>query len=116
ERLVEECHLYKANGIPAFKIRIGHEDDTIRVATLRKKMGEDFILMLDANQRYSATEAAKVADALARFNIFWLEEPSPSSLSEMRDIKTRSKLPIALGENIIAYQDFEPICAEKLTD
>lgn len=116
ERLVEECQSYEANDIHAFKIRIGHEDDSLRVSTLREKMGRDFILMLDANSRYSPEEATKVADKLRHFNIFWLEEPTECSSKEMREIKASSQLPIALGENIISYQDFEHICVEKLTD
>lgn len=116
ERLIEECHDYKTNGIHAFKIRIGHKEDIHRVATLREQMGKDFIFMLDANQRYSATEATNIAKEFAYVNILWLEEPTDASLSEMREIKQQSILPIALGENIIAYQDFETICTEKLTD
>lgn len=116
EQLVDECLAYQANDIHAFKIRIGHKDDANRIATLREHMGKDFILMLDANQRYSADEAANIAKEFAYVNILWLEEPTDTSLGEMREIKKRSQLPIALGENIIAYQDFETICTEKLTD
>lgn len=116
DELVAECKAYKENGINAFKIRLGHKEDALRVKTVREVMGDQFILMLDANQRYSVNEAVQVSNDLAPHNLLWLEEPTENKLNVIAQIKKRSALPIALGENIIEEKDFIEICQHKLTD
>lgn len=116
DELVTECREYKENGINAFKIRLGHREDILRVKAVREAMGDKFILMLDANQRYSIEDAIQVSKDLAPFNILWLEEPTENKLEVIAKIKHGSVLPIALGENIIDEKDFIAICKNKLTD
>lgn len=116
EELIAECEFYKQKGIHAFKIRLGHTEDYARVKAVREAMGKDFVLMVDANQRYTPEQAAKVAKGLSVFNITWIEEPTPNCLPDITAIRKISCLPIALGENIIESKDFEDICQKKLTD
>lgn len=116
DELIAECKEYKSNGVMAFKARIGHEEDYSRIKQLREAMGSEFMLMLDANQRYSVEEAAKISIDFLPFKLIWLEEPTKNNLDEIRRIKQSSSLPLALGENIIEEKDFEIICQEGLTD
>lgn len=115
EELISECKSYATKGIKAFKVRIGHDDDLLRIKTLREVMGDDFILMLDANQRYSVEQATAIASALSHYNILWIEEPTDNSLGSIEKINKSCCIPIALGENIIAKNDFKTICEKKLT-
>jgi len=114
--LISECKEYESKGVNAFKIRLGHKEDILRVKTVRKIMGDQFTLMLDANQRYTVEEGIQIAKDLAPFNMLWLEEPTVNNLEEIAKIKKGSILPIALGENIIDEKDFIFICQNKLTD
>ena len=116
QELIEECEFYKQRGVHAFKLRLGDTDDYARVKAVRDAMGKDFMLMVDANQRYTPEQAAKIAKDLSEFNITWIEEPTRNHLSEISEIKKNSCLPIALGENLIEKEDFEAICQGKLTD
>lgn len=116
DSLVAECKEYEGKGVNAFKIRLGHKDDILRVKTVRKAMGDQFTLMLDANQRYKVEDAIQISKDLAPFNMVWLEEPTENKLEEIAKIKQGSVLPIALGENIIEEKDFIAICKNKLTD
>lgn len=116
EQLIEECLSYQAHDIHAFKLRIGHDDDHHRVTQIRKTMGNNFILMLDANRRYSPQQAEDVSRLLSPFNILWLEEPTAYIPDEMMVIKAQSKIPIALGENMVSLAEIEHACREKLTD
>lgn len=116
DELIEECKYYSDKGINAFKVRVGHNDDSLRIKTLRNEMGNDFILMLDANQRYSVEQAVQLADELSEFNITWIEEPTNNSVELIEKIKKTSKIPIALGENIIDENDFKKICEKKLSE
>jgi L-alanine-DL-glutamate epimerase-like enolase superfamily enzyme len=116
DELVDECRSYQENGINAFKIRLGHQEDALRVKTVREVMGDQFVLMLDANQRYSVNEAIQVSSDLAPYNLLWLEEPTENKLEVISQIKNGSVIPIALGENFIDEKDFIEICQNKLTD
>ncbi len=114
--LIKECLFYKRKGINAFKLRLGSPDDYARVKAIRTAMGDDFVLTVDANQRYSVEQAASIAKELSVFNITWIEEPTANTLPSIEAIRKISSLPIALGENIIEKSDFEAICEKKLTD
>lgn len=116
QELIEECEFYKQRGVHAFKLRLGHAEDYARVKAIREAMGKDFMLMVDANQRYTPEQAAKIAQDLSEFNITWIEEPTRNHLAEIAEIRKNSCLPIALGENIIEKEAFEAICQRKLTD
>ena len=114
--LISECQSYKEQGINAFKIRLGHIEDLLRVKTLRDKMGKDYILMADANQRYSAEKSAQISQDLLSYNILWLEEPTNYLDEQLIKIKKDCKIPIALGENILDENEFKKICVQHLTD
>jgi L-alanine-DL-glutamate epimerase-like enolase superfamily enzyme len=114
--LIAECQSYTKQGINAFKTRLGHPDDLVRVETLRNEMGRDFILMTDANQRYADDKAIQVSKDIAKFNITWLEEPTDYTYETLVKVKKNSKIKVALGENITQESDFQKICEEKLTD
>lgn len=116
EELVAECKAYQADGVHAFKIRLGHKDDVSRVRTVREAMGEQFTLMLDANQRYSLGDVKQVSNDFIPFNMLWLEEPTENKLEVIARVKGESVIPIALGENIIDEGEFIAICQNKLTD
>jgi len=116
KELLDECRYYIDKGVSAFKVRLGRPDDFSRIEALRSMMGNELILMLDANQRYSVEDAATISEKLAQFNILWFEEPTSNELLSIERIKQASKLPIALGENILDEKDFEKICRKKMID
>ncbi len=66
-------------GFHALKLKVGSEDSTRdlrRAAILRELMGDSGLLMFDANQHWSLPQAMSVCRELARFNPFWIEEPT----------------------------------------
>jgi L-alanine-DL-glutamate epimerase-like enolase superfamily enzyme len=67
--------------------------------------------MLDANQRYFVSETVEVSQFIT-----WLEEPVGNSLNDLTEIKRLSKIPVAMGENVIDLAEFEIICKDKLTE
>jgi len=65
-------------GFKAFKAKVGcgMEKDLHRVSLIRNLIGKDAILMTDANQIWSVSEAITSMKALAHLNIYWIEEPT----------------------------------------
>lgn len=113
DELIEECKKYEVLGINAFKIRLGHKNDYERVKAVRQAMGDNYVLMLDANQRYSLQEAIAVAKKMSDLNIAWLEEPVGNSISDLLAITQKSPIPIAIGENVFDIKSFENICKHR---
>ena len=72
------CREALADGWTHFKVKVGGapEDDARRVRLVREEIGPACRLMIDANQRWDVAEAiARVTD-LARFDLWWIEEPT----------------------------------------
>ncbi len=76
--MIEECQEYRVLGINGFKIRLGHEYDYQRVKAMREAMGDNFFIMLDANQRYNVSQTLQIIRKMSEFNITWIEEPCMS--------------------------------------
>lgn len=113
--LLAECSFYAKKGINGFKIRLGHREDRKRIKLLRDFFGKKFMLMADANQQYHLPEAISVASGLAEYNLAWLEEPiKENKLEELKSLKQKSIIPIAMGENIFNFSEFEKICKGNL--
>ena len=92
-----------AAGWTAFKMKVGGnlENDVRRAALVRKEIGSRHKLMMDANQRWDVNEAITAMQALAKFDPWWIEEPtSPDDVLGHATI-ARSIRPIgvATGEN-----------------
>ncbi|MBS7627940.1 mandelate racemase/muconate lactonizing enzyme family protein, partial [Candidatus Bathyarchaeota archaeon] len=75
-------------GIKAIKLRMHRtnlEDDIKVVRAVRDAVGDEMIIMVDANQNnlsinydfWSFNTAVKVARELEKLNVYWLEEPLP---------------------------------------
>jgi L-fuconate dehydratase len=67
-----------AEGWTHFKVKVGGapEDDARRVSLVREEIGPDRTLMIDANQNWDVNEAIDRVTELARFGLWWIEEPT----------------------------------------
>jgi L-fuconate dehydratase len=77
-RIQQACRDAMARGWTHFKVKVGGapDDDERRVALVRDAIGPRNTLMIDANQRWEVNEAIERVNALARFNLLWIEEPT----------------------------------------
>lgn len=111
EELLAQCERFVAAGSGAVKIKIGRPDladDLSRVRAVRELIGPAVALRVDANQRWTLEQATVAAEALAEFDIDWLEEPlrADDSLG-YRELARRSPIPLAAGENLHTTYRFD---------
>lgn len=89
-------------GYRALKVKIGALDpkeDIRRVESVRDAVGGDILIMVDANQAYTAHTAIRVGKELERLDIRWFEEPVPSTdLAGYARVRQALSIPIAGGE------------------
>jgi L-fuconate dehydratase len=102
EKVRRLCKEAIAEGWTAFKMKVGQnlEDNIRRAAIMREEIGEGRKLMMDANQCWDVDESIRQMKALARFNPWWIEEPtSPDDvLGHARIAREIAPLQVATGE------------------
>ncbi|KAL0271963.1 UNVERIFIED_CONTAM: hypothetical protein PYX00_005111 [Menopon gallinae] len=78
EKVSGLCREYLSRGFTAFKVKVGSspEEDKKRCELVRKEVGEDNLLMMDANQKWNVDEAIVRMKELAPFRPYWIEEPT----------------------------------------
>jgi L-fuconate dehydratase len=96
------CREAIGQGWTAFKMKVGQnlEDNIRRAAIMREEIGPDRQLMMDANQCWDVDEAIVQMKALARFDPWWIEEPtSPDDvLGHARIAREIAPIAVATGE------------------
>jgi L-alanine-DL-glutamate epimerase-like enolase superfamily enzyme len=92
-------------GIPRVKIKIAEgwggavERDIDRTRLVRKIIGEDADLYVDANGGYTRKQAIRIARRLCDSGVTWFEEPvSSDDLEGLREIRDLIDIDVAAGE------------------
>ncbi|OIQ38408.1 MAG: fuconate dehydratase [Bacteroidetes bacterium MedPE-SWsnd-G1] len=97
------CRDAKEEGFKHMKIKVGSDlkDDMRRAAIIREEIGDDLQLMMDANQKWDVDEAIENMKHLAKFNPYWIEEPtSPDDvLGHAKIAQAVSPIKVATGEH-----------------
>ncbi|HEU4794946.1 MAG TPA: enolase C-terminal domain-like protein [Pyrinomonadaceae bacterium] len=102
EKVRRLCREAVAQGWTAFKMKVGRnlDDNTHRASLMREEIGWDRKLMMDANQCWDVEESITQMKALARFDPWWIEEPtSPDDvLGHARIAREIAPIAVATGE------------------
>jgi L-alanine-DL-glutamate epimerase-like enolase superfamily enzyme len=109
EKMVEECEKFAALGIRAFKIKAGldFEEDRDTFIAIRKALGDEALLYMDANQGYtSLKKAVFYINQLAEYGLAWMEEPFPVKRRKDRLEASRLlRVPLAGDESCFTPYD-----------
>ena len=109
-QLVDEGLEARELGFRGVKMKVGKShvaEDVTRLRALREALGDEFEIMVDANQAFTVSEARRRADAFAPFGLAWLEEPLPAEdLAGHVEVAAHASMPIAVGESIYSIQQF----------
>lgn len=138
-QLAEEMRELVKRGFKAVKIKVGRtssipmsslsiipngdycnvsiEEDIERVRTARAAIGNEVDLLIDANNGWDTKTAIKVAKALEKYNIYFIEEPV---LTEDMDGSARlvaaTTIPIAGYETAYTRYEFKQLITKKAVD
>jgi D-galactarolactone cycloisomerase len=115
ERLAAERRL---QGFTAFKLKVGFgaDRDLANLRAMRRELGGDAALMVDANQAWTLDEASAMAPRLREFGLQWLEEPlrADTGYAEWKKLAALSPVTLAAGENIAGHEAFEAALAARV--
>ena len=114
EALIAEAHDFMAKGITAYKYKTGTARDEERTALLRRELGDDIVLLADANQRFNVREAIEHAHMLADYGVTWLEEPVlADAIDDLAEVAAASPVPTAAGENAYFRWEFREMVERR---
>jgi D-arabinonate dehydratase len=103
DELVREYAAYRDLGFTAAKLKVGKftaSQDAARLGAIRRELGDDFDILLDANGGWpdSATAIAAMR-RLEEFRPYWIEEPvRADNIAAMARIADALDTPVATGE------------------
>ena len=123
--VAEEVAGYLARGYSAVKIRVGGLDDEDfparslqRLREVRETAGPGVEVMMDAHGALTVAQAVALAHGAEEFGIRWFEEPVTvaDDLAGLAEVRARSGIPIATGENEQTRYAFQAILAARAAD
>ncbi len=100
-RFTDEAAAIKDMGFTATKMKTGFgpKPDVQLCQAVRRGVGGDFKLMVDANHAYTTSDAFYVGRALEELDAYWFEEPvAPEDLDGYRELRAGLKVNISGGE------------------
>lgn len=107
--LANEALEHIATGYRALKLRVGDtaERDIARVLAVRKAVGSEIDILVDANTNYTLQDVRKVMPVFDEVGVNWLEEPfPPQDRKAYRLARELGRVPLAAGENHYTRYEF----------
>ena len=119
--VVREAAMYVEQGYRTVKVKVGGltpEADAERVGRIRKAVGKDVAIMLDANQGWDLPTAVRAARLCEPHDVFWLEDPMPwfDERRTLQRLRAEVRIPIAAGETEYTPFGLRTMITEGLVD
>ena len=109
DQVLKNVAISRESGIGGIKLKVGQPDlkiDIERVGAVRKLLGDDFPLMVDANQQWDRQKATRACRLLEPFDLTWIEEPLDAHDFEGHGLLAdRFDTAIATGEMLTCFDE-----------
>jgi D-galactarolactone cycloisomerase len=116
----DEARGYVERGYRAMKMKVGGltpGEDIQEVAGIRKTIGDNILLMADANGAYDSRTAIQIGRGLQALGCAWFEEPvRRGDLDGYEDVRRVLQLPITGGEHLGSLDAFREYVSRRVVD
>ena len=116
--LVREQAGFVERGFPRVKLKVGKDfgkaeaEDVRRLAAVRKALGDDVEIFIDANGGYYARQAIVMARRFEGYNVGWFEEPTHADdIAGLAEVARAGIIPVATGEHEYTKYGFKDLIA-----
>ena len=120
EQLLVNAAASRERGIGGIKLKVGQPDralDIRRVEAVRKHLGDDAPLMVDANQQWDRPTAQRMCRVFEDFNLVWIEEPLDAYDHEGHAaLSAAFDTPIATGEMLTSAAEHAELIRHRAAD
>jgi len=118
--LLRQTESFLERGFPGVKVKIGRRDpreDEERVGAVRKLIGDNVDLMIDANMTWKVDEALERGRRLEQFGLYWYEEPTiPEDVAGHARLVRELEVPIAMGESLHSPHEYRRYIDEQAAE
>jgi muconate cycloisomerase len=117
DTVVQHARQVRTVGLRDVKVKVGFDDDVARVAAVRKVLGGDVTVRLDANGAWTFERAVEVLQAVAPLGIAAVEQPLPRGpVSALAALRRSTSVPIMADESVVTLEDAEALFAFRAVD
>lgn len=121
EEMAERAAAAVAAGFRCVKVKVGRadrSDDLAAVRAVRRAIGADALLRVDANMAWpTSSEAAKAIEALAEFDLHSVEQPlPPHDLEGLRELRRTTSVPVMVDESVWGIDDAWKVVTTRAAD
>jgi len=118
-KMAEDAAQIKEAGFKIIKVKLGgnKKKDVARIKAVRKAIGNNLQLRIDANQGWDIKAAIKTLQALKKYNIQYCEEPIPRwEFMRLKKVRKKSPIPIMADESCCDHHDAKRLIQLKACD
>ena len=108
EKMAAKAGQFAEAGFYAIKVKLGttYRADLERIEQIRRTIGPDLPLRIDANQGWTVPTAIRTLRALAKYDIEYCEEPIPRKhYPALPMVRQASPIPIMADESLFDHYD-----------
>jgi L-alanine-DL-glutamate epimerase-like enolase superfamily enzyme len=108
EAMAERALEIKGRGFPAVKVKVGTTaaEDIRRVEHIRRAVGPELAIRIDANQGWDRVSAVQALRGMEDLVLEYCEQPVPVwDFEGMRHVRTRTSIPIMADESVFDEHD-----------
>jgi L-alanine-DL-glutamate epimerase-like enolase superfamily enzyme len=120
DQLLANAVASRERGIGGIKLKVGQPDrglDIKRVEAVRKHLGDDMPIMIDANQQWDRPAAQRMCRIFEQFNLVWIEEPLDAyDFQGHAALAAGFDTPIATGEMLTSAAEHSELIRHRAAD
>ena len=119
EEMAEKALKLKEGGAFALKVKLGKKplDDIGRIKAIRKAVGFDLPIRIDANQGWSYEDAIEALQGLEAYKIQFCEQPMRTYNDHLLpELRTQTIVPLMADESVYTHYDAERLCKADACD
>jgi len=123
EELVREQSAFAEKGFTRTKMKVGkdfghaEDEDLRRLAAVRKALGDEATIYIDANNGYYAKQAIRLSESFKASNVGWFEEPVlADDIPGLAQIAAHTTIPVATGEHEYTKYGFRDLITAGAVD
>ena len=117
EKAIQLSKYLKLFAVKQIKVKIDGHNDKERLTVIRKTVGPDVSLRVDANGAFDVKQAISTLNELADIKIDCVEQPiARGNPSDLAKVKAESPIPVMVDESLVTLEDAEQLISAKACD
>lgn len=119
EEMAAKALGFKDSGAIALKVKLGKlpQDDVARMRAIRRAVGFDIPIRIDANQGWSYEQAVEALTGLEPYKIQFCEQPMRTYNDHlMPELRIQTIVPLMADESVYSHYDAERLCKNDACD